>query len=53
MQYPMIGDPELKIAKLYDVAPAEAGDTSEGRTLQPRTPQCVLCLWSVLTRKSN
>jgi alkyl hydroperoxide reductase subunit AhpC len=30
--YPMIGDPELKVAKLYDMLPAEAGDTSEGRT---------------------
>ena len=30
--YPMIGDPELKIAKLYDMLPEEAGDTSEGRT---------------------
>src|SRR5438132_480928 len=30
--YPMIGDPELKIAKLYDMLPAEAGDTAEGRT---------------------
>jgi alkyl hydroperoxide reductase subunit AhpC len=28
----MIGDPELKIAKLYDMLPAEAGDTCEGRT---------------------
>ena len=28
----MIGDPELKIAKLYDMLPADAGDTSEGRT---------------------
>jgi alkyl hydroperoxide reductase subunit AhpC len=28
----MIGDPELKIAKLYDMLPAEAGTTSEGRT---------------------
>jgi hypothetical protein len=28
----MIGDPELKVAKLYDMLPAEAGDTSEGRT---------------------
>ena len=31
VNYPMIGDPELKIAKLYDVLPADAGDTSEGR----------------------
>jgi alkyl hydroperoxide reductase subunit AhpC len=30
--YPMIGDPELKVAKLYDMLPAEAGDASEGRT---------------------
>ncbi len=32
VDYPLIGDPELKIAKLYDMLPAEAGDTSEGRT---------------------
>jgi len=30
--YPMIGDPELKVAKLYDMLPEDAGDTSEGRT---------------------
>jgi alkyl hydroperoxide reductase subunit AhpC len=30
--FPMIGDPELKIAKLYDMLPADAGTTSEGRT---------------------
>jgi alkyl hydroperoxide reductase subunit AhpC len=30
--YPMIGDPELKVAKLYDMLPADAGTTSEGRT---------------------
>jgi len=30
--YPMIGDPELKAAKLYDMLPEGAGDTSEGRT---------------------
>ncbi len=32
VNYPMIGDPELKVAKLYDMLPADAGDTSEGRT---------------------
>jgi alkyl hydroperoxide reductase subunit AhpC len=32
VNYPMIGDPELKTAKLYDMLPAEAGETSEGRT---------------------
>src|SRR6201985_1281921 len=30
--YPMIGDPELKIAKLYDMLPADPGTTSDGRT---------------------
>ena len=30
--YPMIGDPELKIAKLYGMLPASAGDSSTGRT---------------------
>jgi thioredoxin-dependent peroxiredoxin len=32
VNYPMIGDPELKIAKLYDMLPADSGETSEGRT---------------------
>ena len=32
VDYPMIGDPQLKVAKLYDMLPAGAGDTSEGRT---------------------
>ena len=32
VNYPMIGDPELKVAKLYDMLPSESGSTSEGRT---------------------
>ncbi len=32
VNYPIIGDPELKIARLYDMLPADAGDTCEGRT---------------------
>ena len=28
----MIGDPSLAIAKLYEMLPADAGDTSDGRT---------------------
>ena len=32
VNFPMIGDPELKVAKLYDMLAADAGDTSEGRT---------------------
>ena len=30
--YPMIGDIDLKVAKLYGMLPAGAGETSEGRT---------------------
>ncbi len=32
VNYPMIGDPQLKVAKLYDMLPADAGETSDGRT---------------------
>ena len=32
VNYPMIGDPELKVAKLYDMLPGDAGDSCEGRT---------------------
>ena len=32
VEFPMIGDPELKIAKLYDMLAADAGESSEGRT---------------------
>src|SRR4030081_3778481 len=30
--FPMIGDPKLEVAKLYDMLPAASGDTSEGRS---------------------
>ncbi len=30
--YPMIGDPDLKVAKLYEMLPEESGSTSQGRT---------------------
>jgi alkyl hydroperoxide reductase subunit AhpC len=32
VNYPMIGDPDLAVAKLYDMLPADAGSTSEGRS---------------------
>ena len=32
LNYPLIGDPTLDIVKEYDMLPADAGDTSEGRT---------------------
>jgi alkyl hydroperoxide reductase subunit AhpC len=30
--YPMIGDPDLSVSKAYDMLPAQAGSSSEGRT---------------------
>ena len=38
VNFPMIGDPELKIAKLYDMLAADAGETSEGRTPANNAP---------------
>ena len=32
VNYPMIGDHDLKVAKLYGMLPAEAGESCEGRT---------------------
>jgi alkyl hydroperoxide reductase subunit AhpC len=32
INFPMIGDPDLSIAKLYGMLPAASGDTSQGRT---------------------
>jgi alkyl hydroperoxide reductase subunit AhpC len=32
VDYPLIGDPELRVAKAYDMLPEEAGETCEGRT---------------------
>lgn len=32
INYPMIGDSNLAVAKLYGMLPADAGDSSEGRT---------------------
>jgi len=32
VNYPMIGDPQLKVAKLYGMLPASSGDSSSGRS---------------------
>ena len=32
LNYPLIGDPELRIAKLYGMLPTDAGETAQGRT---------------------
>ncbi len=38
VRYPMIGDPELKVAKLYDMLPGDAGDVEGGRTAAHNAP---------------
>src|SRR3546814_16581613 len=41
--YPLIGDPDLRVAKLYGMLPATAGETSQGRTpAQNQTVRSVL-----------
>jgi alkyl hydroperoxide reductase subunit AhpC len=45
VNYPMIGDRDLAIAKLYDMLPAEEEGTSEGRT--PATNQTVRTVFVV------
>jgi thioredoxin-dependent peroxiredoxin len=32
VRYPLIGDSDLAVAKLYEMLPADAGETSQGRT---------------------
>ncbi len=32
VDYPLIGDPELEVVKRYEMLPADAGDSSDGRT---------------------
>jgi thioredoxin-dependent peroxiredoxin len=52
VNYPMIGDPQLKIAKLYDMLPDEAGSSSEGRTAADNAP--VRAVFSLTpTRRSS
>lgn len=43
--YPLIGDPDLRVAKLYGMLPATAGETSQGRTpAQNQTVRSVLVI---------
>jgi alkyl hydroperoxide reductase subunit AhpC len=42
VNYPLIGDPELKVAKLYDMLATDAGTTSE--VARPRTTHGTHCL---------
>jgi len=45
VSYPMVGDPELKVSKLYGMLPADAGETSAGRT--PATNATVRTVYMV------
>jgi len=38
VKFPVIGDHDLKVAKLYDMLPAEEGDSCEGRTPANNAP---------------
>jgi alkyl hydroperoxide reductase subunit AhpC len=38
VKYPVIADPELKVAKLYDMLPGDAGESCEGRTPADNAP---------------
>jgi alkyl hydroperoxide reductase subunit AhpC len=38
VNYPIIGDTKLEVAKLYDMLPADAGESSEGRTPANNAP---------------
>src|SRR5882724_192800 len=49
VNYPMIGDRDLTIAKLYDMLPAEEPGTSEGRT--PLTNQTVRTVFVIAPDK--
>ena len=52
VKYPMIGDPELKVAKLYNMLPAdEVGRPTAAP--RPTTPPCARCSSSARTRRSS
>jgi alkyl hydroperoxide reductase subunit AhpC len=40
--YPLIGDPQLKIAKLYDMLPEGVGDTPKA-AIRQTMPPCARC----------
>jgi thioredoxin-dependent peroxiredoxin len=52
VNYPMIGDPQLKVAKLYDMLPDDPGDSSDGRTVADMPP-CARCSSSARTKRSR
>ena len=51
--YPMIGDTDLKISKLYGMLPASLAGTSDGRTRGRQHDRAQRLRRSARTRKSN
>jgi len=52
VRYPLIGDPELKVAKLYDMLPPRPATAR--RDARPRTtPRSARSSWSGRTRRSR
>ncbi len=52
VDYPLIGDKDLKVAKLFDMLPETAGETSEGAH-RPTMLPCAPSMSSVPTRRSS
>jgi len=50
--YPMIGDSDFKVAKLYDMLPASVSGDAKARTRRT-TPRCGRCSSLPLTRRSS
>ena len=52
VNYPLIGDSDLRVAKAYDMLPADAGDTPKAAR-RPTTPPCARSSSSARTRRSR
>jgi len=53
VNYPLIGDPELKVAKAYDMLEEDAGASAQGRTATDNATVFAPCSSSVRTRRSR
>ena len=53
VNYPLIGDPQLKVVKLYDMLPADAGRDAARAGRLPTTRRLARCSSSGPTRRSR
>ncbi len=53
VKYPMIGDHDLKVAKLYNMLPADEVGTSDGRTRRQQRDRALGVRRSAPTRRSS